>query len=86
MPTNETKKRVKLWKKEFNNYISNTPETEIIYMNQDIEIDAYSFALYLLFMECPNADGSVDIGIPPCIEDEVLHRVESQTRGIYRCI
>lgn len=85
LPTDEVRKRVKKWAYEFEHYIQNSPEYEQAHMNQDIEIDAYAFALYLLFMICPNEDGSIDIGLPPSIEDEVLRRVSAQNKGVFRC-
>ena len=84
-PTSEARKRIKKWKWEFENYIPNELNTEEAHMTQDIEIDAYAFAVYLLFNECPNNDGSIKIGLPPCIENEIMQRVYSQKGGIYRC-
>ncbi len=67
---------VNQWKNNFDHYIYNTKGTIIAHMNQEIEIDAYSFAVYMLFKYCANPDGSIDIGLPPYIETEIIKRVE----------
>ena len=59
------------WQFEFSNYIPNTPSSEVAHFNQHIEIDAYAFALAMLFIYDANPDGSVDIALPSTIESSV---------------
>lgn len=89
LPTKADAKTINKWEYEFKHYISNTPATIDKHMKQDVEIDAYAFALYMLFKYLPNPNGTVDIGLPPMIEDELLDRamkrleIESVTGEIF---
>jgi len=44
-------------------------------MKQDMEIDAYSFAVFMLFHYFRKPDGQVNIGLPPMTEGEIMDRV-----------
>lgn len=67
---------VNQWANEWNHYIPNTAATENHHFEQRIEVDAYAFALAMLFIYLPNPDGSVDIGLPPVIEAEVFEKAQ----------
>jgi len=71
-------KTIRRWDYEFHHYIPNTPTTEYKHMKQDIKIDAYAFALYMVYRYSANPDGSVDIGLPPMIADELMDRVQKR--------
>lgn len=75
---------VNQWLYEWNNYIPNTVETETEHFKQHIEIDAYAFALAMLFLYMPNPDGSVDIGLPPVIEAEVFEKAQQLVKVMQR--
>jgi len=62
------------WQQEFDHYVRNTPETTSLHFLQEIELDAYAFALSMLFRYCANDDGSVDIGLPPIAEQAIYER------------
>ena len=62
------------WKTEFEHYVTNTPATTTLHYAQEIEQDAYAFALSMLFRYCANDDGSVDIGLPPIAEQAIYKR------------
>lgn len=74
----ETTNIISQWQNELVNYIKNTPETEERHMKQEMEIDAYAFALYMLFRYCADSNGTVNIGLPPVIEDELMNRVRKK--------
>lgn len=71
-----TKEIIEKWKYETYHYIPNTPATEYRHMKQEIEIDAYAFAVSMLFRYCAKPDGSIDIGLPPMIKTEILDRAQ----------
>lgn len=77
-PIRADEKTIRRWDYEFHHYIPNTPTTEYKHMKQDIEIDAYAFALYMVYRYSANPDGSVDIGLPPMIADELIDRVQKR--------
>ena len=81
---NENRSVVSRWQLEWSNYVSNTPETEAHHFRQHIEIDAYAFALAMLFIYLPNPDGSVDIGLPPVIESEVFQKSQAFVANMKR--
>lgn len=67
---------IKMWEYNMRNYIYNTKETEYAHMKQEMEIDAYAFAVYMLFHYFRKPDGQVCIGLPPMTEDEIMKRVQ----------
>lgn len=82
-------KVIKQWDYEMRNYISNTPATEYKHMKQDMEIDAYSFAVYMLFHYFRKPDGQVYVGLPPMTENEIMDRVNksgSEDFNVFRRI
>lgn len=72
----EAKEIIEKWKYETYNYIPNTPKTENQHMKQEIEIDAYAFAVSMLFRYCAKPDGSINIGLPPMTEAEIMNRAQ----------
>lgn len=76
IPLNESEKIIQKWEYEMLRYTPNTPATEEKHMKQEMEIDAYTFALYMLFKYCADNNGTVNIGLPPMIEDELMTRVK----------
>ena len=74
-PSLDNLKVVRQWEYELKNYIYNTPATEYAHMKQDMEIDAYSFAVFMLFHYFRKPDGHINIGLPPMTEDEIMDRV-----------
>lgn len=69
-------KVIRQWEYELKNYIYNTPTTEFAHMKQDMEIDAYSFAVFMLLHYFRKPDGQVYVGLPPMTEDEIMDRVK----------
>lgn len=76
-------KVIRQWEYEIKNYIYNTPATEYAHMKQDMEIDAYSFAVFMLFHYFRKPDGQIYIGLPPMTEDEIMDRATKSANADY---
>jgi len=80
-PCLDALKVIQQWEYELKNYIYNTPRTEYAHMKQDMEIDAYSFAVFMLFHYFRKPDGQVYIGLPPMTEVEIMDRVNKSANA-----
>ncbi len=73
-PILDAPKVIAAWEYNLRNYIPNTKSTEYAHMKQEMEIDAYAFAVYMLIHYFKRPNGDVVIGLPPMTEDEIWDR------------
>lgn len=74
---------IKEWEHNLRNYIYNTKETETAHMKQEMEIDAYSFAVYMLIHYFRDKYNNVNIGLPPMTADEIWDRAIKAAKSDY---
>ncbi len=83
LPIQDDVSVVQEWEYNIHHYIYNTKDTETAHMKQEMEIDAYAFAVYMLAHYFQDAQGNIRIGLPPMIEADILDRVEKSAK--YDC-
>lgn len=83
LPVQDDVSVINEWENNLRHYISNTKETETAHMKQEVEIDAYSFAVYMLIHYFRDKHNNVNIGLPPMTADEIWDRAIKAAESDY---